>query len=101
MSFSLPMIPDPRVRRGGAGPALHLPFVDALAEVKEGTPAWAAVKAGWLVVRFVDKWAEATGHGVSVPWLREGHALHETISAVASGPTRRVLERLYAALLES
>jgi tetratricopeptide (TPR) repeat protein len=95
------MIPDPRVRRGGAAPALHLPFVDALTEVEEGTPAWAAVKAGWLVVRFVDKWAEATGHGVSVPWLREVHAIHETISAVAPGPTRRVLERLYAALLES
>jgi tetratricopeptide (TPR) repeat protein len=95
------MIPEPRVRRGGAAPALHLPFVDALAEVEEGTPAWAAVKAGWLVVRFVDKWAEATGHGVSVPWLREVHAIHGTISAVAPGPTRRVLERLYAALLES
>jgi tetratricopeptide (TPR) repeat protein len=53
------------------------------------------------VVRFVDKWAEATGHAGTAPWLREVHAIHEAISAVPGGPTRRVLERLYAALLES
>jgi tetratricopeptide (TPR) repeat protein len=95
------MIPDPRTRRGGAAPALHLPFVDALTTVTEGSPAWAAIKAGWLVLRFVDKWAEAASHSGTAPWLREVHAIHETISSVAAGPTRRVLERLYAALLES
>jgi tetratricopeptide (TPR) repeat protein len=102
MQASIPMNPDvPPVRRGNTAPGLHLPFVDALTAVEEGSPAWTAVKAGWLVVRFVDKWAEASGHGASAPWLREVHAIHEAISAVPNGPTRRVLERLYAALLES
>jgi tetratricopeptide (TPR) repeat protein len=103
MIASIPMNPDTPVRRGNAAPGLHLPFVHALSAVEEGTPAWAAVKAGWLVVRFVDKWAEATttGHSGTSPWLREVHAIHEAIGTVSAGPTRRVLERLYAALLES
>jgi tetratricopeptide (TPR) repeat protein len=95
------MIPEPPIRRGNAAPGLHLPFVDALTTVEDGSSAWAAIKAGWLVVRFVDKWAEATGHAGAVPWLREVHAIHEAIALVPPGPTRRVLERLYAALLES
>src|SRR5271170_3091944 len=101
MLVPIPIIPEPPIRRGKAAPALHLAFVDALTTVEEGSSAWAAIKAGWLVVRFVDKWAEATGQSQAVPWLREVHAIHETIGAVAAGPTRRVLERLYAALLES
>jgi tetratricopeptide (TPR) repeat protein len=88
-------------RRGPAAPGLHLPFVDALTTADEGSPAWLAIKAGWLVVRFVDKWAEASAHAGGAPWLREVHAIHEAIGAVGPGSTRRVLERLYAALLES
>jgi tetratricopeptide (TPR) repeat protein len=95
------MTAEPRTPRGGAAPALHLPFVDALTTVSEGSSAWAAIKAGWLVVRFVDKWAEAAAQGGTSPWLREVHAIHEIIGSVEAGPTRRVLERLYAALLES
>ncbi|HWZ59319.1 MAG TPA: hypothetical protein VNW46_10105 [Gemmatimonadaceae bacterium] len=101
MLAPVPMIPDSNVRHPGAAPGLHLPFVDGLTAVDEGTPAWAAVKAGWLVVRFVDKWAEAIGHEGTVPWLREVHAIHEAVNLVPVGPTRRVLDRLYAALLES
>jgi tetratricopeptide (TPR) repeat protein len=102
MHASQKLNPDvPPVRRGNSAPGLHLPFVDALTAVEEGSAAWSAVKAGWLVVRFVDKWAEASGHSASAPWLREVHAIHEAIAAVPGGPTRRVLERLYAALLES
>lgn len=102
MHVSIPkMTEQPPVRRGNSAPGLHLPFVDALTAAEEGSPDWTAVKAGWLVVRFVDKWAEATGHGGGAPWLREVHAIHEAIAIVPGGPTRRVLERLYAALLES
>jgi tetratricopeptide (TPR) repeat protein len=102
MFAPMPMIPGvSSIRRGPAAPGLHLPFVDALTTANEGSPAWIAIKAGWLVVRFVDKWAEASVHAGGAPWLREVHAIHEAIGAVAPGPTRRVLERLYAALLES
>jgi tetratricopeptide (TPR) repeat protein len=83
-------------------PALHLAFIEALASAGEGTPAWHAVKAGWLVMRFVDKWAGAAirqdGDG---PWLREVHAIHEAIARVAAGPDQRALELLYQHLLDS
>jgi tetratricopeptide (TPR) repeat protein len=101
MPFSFSMITEPRVRRGNAAPAMHLPFVEAMTTAVEGTPEWAAIKAGWFVVRFVDKWAQAVGQSGAVPWLREVHAIHEAISGVPVGATRRVLERLYAALVES
>jgi tetratricopeptide (TPR) repeat protein len=87
-------------------PPLHLAYVEALSAIGESDAAWPAVMAGFLVLRFTSKWAEAVarpsgvaGAGVQAPWLREVHGIHEAIGAVQLGPTRRMLENLYGAVL--
>jgi tetratricopeptide (TPR) repeat protein len=87
-------------------PPIHLAYVEELSAIGESDPRWPAVMAGFLVLRFTSKWADAVarpagvaGGSVQAPWLREVHGIHEAIAAVQSGATRRMLENLYGAVL--
>ena len=91
--------PETETARAGRTPPLHLAFVEALSTIGEADPEWPAVMAGFLVLRFTSKWADAVVRGGPAPWLREVHGIHEAIAAVEPGPTRRMLENLYAAVL--
>jgi len=87
---------------GSGAPTLHMAFVDALASAGEGSPEWRSVKAGWLVMRFVDKWAGAAVRGDATgPWLREVNAIHSAVADIPSGAAHRAVDLLYRALLDS
>jgi tetratricopeptide (TPR) repeat protein len=78
----------------------HLPFLEALAELTETSPLWQRTLAGFLTLRFVEKWGDTTD-GAPVPSLREVNAVHRAVDAVDDGRIRELLDDIVHATTQS
>jgi tetratricopeptide (TPR) repeat protein len=78
----------------------HLPFLEALAGMTESSPQWQRTLAGFLTLRFVEKWADTTD-GAPAPLLKEVNAVHRAIDAVDDGTIRDLLDDIIGATSRS
>ena len=79
----------------------HLAFFEALAGARDGSPEWAGMTAGLVVLRLVDAWAEA-GTALTEHTLPGLPAVREAIEAVPeTDRARAVLDGVVSALERS
>ncbi len=77
-------------------PTAHLAFIEALGTLTEAAPGWHRTLAGFLVLRFIDKWADAS-EGEHAPLLREVHAVQRAVASVDDPRVRELLGTLVTA----
>jgi tetratricopeptide (TPR) repeat protein len=83
------------------GPSLpHLAFIDALGELTESAPQWPRTLAGFLTLRFVDKWADAMEDECG-PLLREVNAVQRAVAQIDDQRTRTYLNDLVSSACAS
>ena len=70
----------------------HLPFLEALAGMTESSPQWQRTLAGFLTLRFVEKWADTTD-GAPAPLLKEINAVHRAVDDVDGRADSRAARR--------
>jgi tetratricopeptide (TPR) repeat protein len=78
----------------------HLPFLEALAGLTESSPQWQRTLAGFLTLRFVEKWADTTD-GAPAPLLKEVNAVHRAVDDVDDAGIRDLLDEIIRAASES
>lgn len=78
----------------------HLPFLEALAGMTETSPQWLRTLAGFLTLRFVEKWADTTD-GAPAPLLKEINAVHRAVDAVDDARVRDLLDDIITATTRS
>jgi tetratricopeptide (TPR) repeat protein len=80
--------PPARAPRSSSGAPRYRAFFEALGTLSEGTPAWRAVLAGLVTMRYLDAWADG---GVGPPELAaEREAVEATIDALGRDAVDRV-----------
>jgi len=78
----------------------HLPFLESLAGMKESSPQWQRTLAGFLTLRFVEKWADTTD-GAPAPLLKEINAVHRAVDEVDDSRVRELLDDIITATTRS
>ncbi|HZS58914.1 MAG TPA: tetratricopeptide repeat protein [Gemmatimonadaceae bacterium] len=78
----------------------HLPFLEALAGMTESSPRWQPTLAGFLTLRFVEKWADTTD-GAPAPLLKEINAVHRAVDEVDDPRIRELLDDIITATTRS
>ncbi len=92
---------SPPVGASGPAPGSHLAFVEVMGSIEESAPAWRPTVAGFLVLRLVDRWANASSGSDGGPPPHELLPIRRAVVEAPHGPIREALVQLVGAIAES
>ena len=79
----------------------HRPYIEALADVPEGSPEWHAIVAGYAALQLFESWMDG-GIGATAPSMLDLRRVRRYVEAVPERhPTRRCLAQLVTAIEEA